>query len=133
MTLGILLLNLAALALAVGSVLLTSANYAQLPDRVPIHFGFRGQPDSWGPRPMIWLLPVCSLVAFGMLFGLGFAAREVPLLLALMNLEMTALFAVLTREQIQVALGIRSRLGPTMWLLMGLLVVTSLGFEFLGR
>lgn len=39
-------------------------NYERLPDAVPIHFGLLGQPDGWGPRGSIAVLPVLSLVLY---------------------------------------------------------------------
>jgi len=49
-------------ALLVGSIVLTAARYAQLPRRVPIHFGITGVADSFGPRPLIWLTPSVQLL-----------------------------------------------------------------------
>jgi uncharacterized membrane protein len=38
--------------------------WAVLPDRIPIHFGFSGQPDAWGDKMMIWLLPTVAAIIF---------------------------------------------------------------------
>ncbi|TXF88924.1 DUF1648 domain-containing protein [Neolewinella aurantiaca] len=31
--------------------------YGGLPEQIPIHFDWRGQPDGWGPKYILWLLP----------------------------------------------------------------------------
>ena len=41
----------------------------ELPERYPIHFNFRGQPDGWSTNRAAWfLLPMISLVLL-LLFG----------------------------------------------------------------
>jgi uncharacterized membrane protein len=32
--------------------------YADLPDQVPFHWNVSGEPDSWGPKEFIWIIPV---------------------------------------------------------------------------
>jgi hypothetical protein len=39
-----------------GTVIYTGLRYRELPDRVPLHFGFSGSVDGTGPRPAIWLV-----------------------------------------------------------------------------
>ena len=41
--------------------------FNDLPAKIPIHFGISGQPDNYGGKALIWLLPVISLF-----FYLGF-------------------------------------------------------------
>ncbi|HEY1881759.1 MAG TPA: DUF1648 domain-containing protein [Candidatus Cybelea sp.] len=43
------------------TVVLTSRRYAQLPDRIPIHFGLMGDVDGYGPRFLAWLLVFVQL------------------------------------------------------------------------
>lgn len=52
---------------------LAASNYNQLPERIPTHFGFDGNPDGFGPKSRIWLLPVLGLVLY--LF-MGYLARK---------------------------------------------------------
>lgn len=33
-------------------------SYAGLPDEIPIHFNFKGQPDGYGSKGFLWLLPI---------------------------------------------------------------------------
>jgi Protein of unknown function (DUF1648) len=39
-----------------GTVIYTGLRYRELPDRVPLHFGFSGGVDRTGPRPAVWLI-----------------------------------------------------------------------------
>ncbi len=49
----------------VGSFLIIAINYMQIPESVPIHFNGAGKPDAWGPKAMLWILPVImGLVIF---------------------------------------------------------------------
>ncbi len=43
------------------TVVLTSQRYAQLPDRIPIHFGLLGDVNGYGPRFLAWLLVLVQL------------------------------------------------------------------------
>ena len=43
----------------------TAAYYFnQLPERIPIHFNVKGDPDGYGSKNMIWALPILSTVMF---------------------------------------------------------------------
>ncbi|MEO0731407.1 MAG: SdpI family protein [Bacteroidota bacterium] len=35
--------------------------YGGLPAEIPIHFDWRGQPDGWGPKIVLWVLPFTGL------------------------------------------------------------------------
>ena len=41
--------------------------YGILPDKVPQHFGFDGEPTSYGSKSMIWGLPMAGLFTYGLL------------------------------------------------------------------
>lgn len=43
---------------------ITAYYYGQLPAEVPIHYGAGGQPDSYGPKLLLWGLPVINLAIF---------------------------------------------------------------------
>lgn len=63
---------LAALA-TLGALLLLGAVpavWSRLPDRVPTHFGFTGQPDAWGARGTLLLLPLIGWVMYLSLLAL---------------------------------------------------------------
>lgn len=46
------------------AILIILQFWAVLPSRIPIHFGFYGQPDAWGDKVMIWLLPAVAAMIF---------------------------------------------------------------------
>lgn len=35
--------------------------YGGLPDQIPIHFDWKGNPDSWGPKYILWFLPTIGI------------------------------------------------------------------------
>jgi len=48
------------------------SNYADLPDTIPTHFNAAGKADGYGPKYMVFLLPIISFVIVA---GLGFLVR----------------------------------------------------------
>ncbi|MCC3404578.1 MAG: DUF1648 domain-containing protein [Microcoleus sp. PH2017_10_PVI_O_A] len=94
-----------------------------LPDRIPIHFGFRGLADAWGDKVMIWMLPAVAAIIFVVLTAVSpyphtfnypvritqeNARRQYLLgqsLLVWLKAEVCWLFAFVVRQQILVALG----------------------------
>jgi uncharacterized membrane protein len=105
------------------AVLIIVHFWAVLPDRIPIHFGFSGQPDAWGNKVMIWLLPAVAAIIFVLLAAVSRyphtfnytvritdenAERQYLLarsLLVWLKAEVCWLFAFIVRQQIVVALG----------------------------
>ena len=57
---------LAAIAILL-AVLLIVQFWAVLPDRIPIHFGYRGLADAWGDKVTIWILPAVAAIIFAVL------------------------------------------------------------------
>ncbi|HEY2554555.1 MAG TPA: DUF1648 domain-containing protein [Candidatus Cybelea sp.] len=51
-------------AIVAATVALTSQRYAQLPDRIPIHFGLAGNVDGYGPRYVAWIVVLVQLAIF---------------------------------------------------------------------
>ncbi|MCO6437939.1 MAG: DUF1648 domain-containing protein [Phycisphaerae bacterium] len=53
-------------AVSVGGVMASFAlvlvAQLQLPERIPVHFNWRGEADGWGSRQWLWLLPSISLI-----------------------------------------------------------------------
>ncbi|MGA1369681.1 MAG: DUF1648 domain-containing protein [Blastocatellia bacterium] len=52
-------------------------SYRDLPDTIPIHFNFWGRPDGWGPRWMIFLLPVLALFLLFLWSAIGIGVDSV--------------------------------------------------------
>lgn len=68
------LLNALALLLILGQIALIAGYYTQLPETIPVHFGAGGQPDRWGGRGNLLVVPGLS-VFFFLLF---WAFRQLP-------------------------------------------------------
>jgi uncharacterized membrane protein len=123
-----------------------------LPQRIPTHFNFTGQPDSWGSKGTLLILPMISLALFTVFAIIGRfpraynypfaitpanAARQYGLarsLLGWMNFEIVWFFAFLEWKIIRITLGQASGLGPIV--AFGLVFVTmgSLGiYIYLAR
>ena len=54
--------------------LLVALYWKQLPEQIPIHYGFDGRPDAWGGRGGSLFLPLLGLLTFALLTG----ARYLP-------------------------------------------------------
>jgi hypothetical protein len=66
------ILELAAGAAMFAQVALAAWAWGRLPERIPMHFDFAGNPDRWGGRWTILLLPLVTAVLYALL---GFVAR----------------------------------------------------------
>lgn len=104
-------------------IVLPLLKWSSLPEKIPTHFGFSGEPDSWGAKWIIWLLPGIGLVLYGFLtiavrFPHRFnypwpineenAQRQYALartLIALIKIEVIWLFAFLAWRSIEIANG----------------------------
>ena len=49
------------------AVLLIVKFWAVLPDRIPVHFGYRGLADAWGDKVTIWIVPAVAAIIFAVL------------------------------------------------------------------
>jgi hypothetical protein len=115
----------------VASLVQAARMYRFLPARIPIHFGFRGEPDGWGKRGMIWLMPIISALMVAFVAAVPLIPSDNPApagLLAALNLEMAALYFTILQGQIDVAIGRRQRLGPQLWIFLLLMILTPLPF-----
>lgn len=71
--------------------------YPTLPDRYPIHFNARGQPDGWSEGPFGWfLLPAIGTATLLLLLGMGKLARRAP---QLWNIPEKKRFLALSAEK----------------------------------
>ena len=41
--------------------------WTQLPDKLPTHFNYRGEPTAWGSKSSIWILPCLSIPLYALL------------------------------------------------------------------
>ncbi|MBS1790416.1 MAG: DUF1648 domain-containing protein [Acidobacteria bacterium] len=117
------------------------SSYPSLPETIPVHFGISGEPDNWGGRWMIFLLPtIASLIValdlflFTRLEGTPKMAPAMKLPLHLMILELTALFAFITWRMSEVAFERAKSLGVRVLLLIVMAMVgTSVWIVIAGK
>jgi uncharacterized membrane protein len=104
--------------------------WAVLPDRIPTHYNFSGQPDGWGGKGTLLILPIITLILFATFAILQrfprFYNYPVPItesnakrqyilaryLLGWLNFEIVWFFAYIEWRTVQVALGQAKGLGP---------------------
>ncbi len=58
-----------------------STIYAELPARIPLHFDWLGNPDAWGPKWMLWLIPLTGVfltLLVNAAIRLGLPAEDIP-------------------------------------------------------
>jgi hypothetical protein len=58
------LLQVGAALLLLAGIALTVSSMGALPARIPTHFGFDGNPDGWGGKNSLFLLPILSAVFY---------------------------------------------------------------------
>ena len=121
------------------SILVIVEFWQLLPDRIPIHFDYRGLADAWGDKVTIWIVPAVAAIIFAVLTAVSRyphtfnypvpitsenARRQYLLgraLLVWLKAEICWLLAFVVRQQILVALGNAQRL--SMELVLGLVVL----------
>jgi uncharacterized membrane protein len=54
----------------IGTVVFIIINYAELPESIPRHFDAAGNPDAYGSRPVIWVLPAVMTMLYLTLTGI---------------------------------------------------------------
>ncbi|WP_010283219.1 DUF1648 domain-containing protein [Bacillus timonensis] len=112
-------------------------NWSEIPDRVPTHFNFAGEPDSWGGKGSILILPIIATFLFKTMFILSkfphihnYPIEVTPenaesiyrisrKMLITINFFLTFFLAIGAWEMANVAQGNE---GLGMWYLIGLLV-----------
>ena len=57
-------LNLFSILALVLAFLYPFLKWDQIPDTIITHWGFSGQPDGWGPKGTIWIIPAVSLLLY---------------------------------------------------------------------
>jgi uncharacterized membrane protein len=103
--------------------ILVYQSWGILPDRIPTHFGFAGQPDAWGNKASLFFLPIMTVAMYLLLtivsrFPHTFnypgkitkenAATQYLMaryLIAVLKVETIWLFAYIQWVTIEVALG----------------------------
>lgn len=101
--------------------------YPLLPERFPIHFNIRGDPDGWSTKGAMWFaLPIVSLVLLALLAGVTLLidrlARRSPTLVNMPNKE---LFLRLSEQ------GRSDAVRPARTLLLSIDAIVMLVFAFI--
>jgi len=63
-----------ALGLLAASFVASAIVYGRLPERIPIHWNFRGEVDGYGERWTIFLMPLLMLLMIGVIYILPWAS-----------------------------------------------------------
>ncbi|WP_368654394.1 DUF1648 domain-containing protein [Ornithinibacillus sp. 4-3] len=118
------ILHLLSLLLIIGSFIYVSVSFSSLPDEVPVHFNINGEPDSWGNKATILIMPIISVFIFLPMYFLSKAPhtfnymvkvteenapRIYPiarLMMAVINFFAMVLFAYIAWDMVQAAHGI---------------------------
>ncbi len=115
--------------------------YDDLPQVIPVHFGAGGEADGFGDKSMIWLEVGINVALytgltylskkpkyFNMPDGMKANGPLINLFAHVMCFVLMLLFANLTYESIQVALGNAAKLSTNTWLFLGLMFMVIIGF-----
>lgn len=122
-------------------------NYAALPEKIPTHFDGAGNPDAFGKKSSIALLPIVGVFIYVIFYfiqkvphtfnygGLKItkenAAAQYQNVLRIMRILkalMTIAFAYMTWSTVQIAMGNNTGLGKGFTPLFLILVLGSIGF-----
>lgn len=147
-------LELLPLLLLILAFYIALSNYSVLPDIIPTHFDAAGNPDDWGSKKLIFLSPAISAVIFILITASSVILAIVDNPKRFINLPqkrketltkaqaetlrifmnrclfvlktlMLGLFAYLTWQTVEIALGKADSLGLLFWLLIGALFVLA--------
>ncbi|MFA6450732.1 MAG: DUF1648 domain-containing protein [bacterium] len=127
------------LILAINIYRKCSENYAKLPDRIPLHFGFSGKPDRWAKKSAltVYWIPAMVLGMDALMFvSLYYLPSktdpwpEMMLIGGLMNLAIAYMFYRINDGIIEVALGMAANIMPYMKLPIVLVIATSVSMCF---
>ncbi len=139
-----------AVALVLYTAFLIHRAMPQLPERVPTHFNFQGQPTGWSSPDVLWTMLLAQVVGAGLLLAIPWIGRRAPQLVNLgrrrlsdfppeararimplledMSAWMTVLFCLfftlLIRGLIRAALDPTQ--SPSLWLVAGFVAVMGL-------
>jgi uncharacterized membrane protein len=118
-----------AAAIVVGTAALTALRYPALPDRVPIHFGFDGRADRYGPRPAAWIAVGAQLVVAMLYAALYIAGAARQALVG--GVVLLAFFGWMQKEILEAATSGTNRIPPSrMWAAIVILIAVTIFVRF---
>jgi hypothetical protein len=107
------------------------AMYSDLvPERIPVHFDAAGHPDRWGGKDTLWIFPAMGAVIYIGLSIMSFLRRQdvIRQLLTMVKLVTMIIFAVVSRQKLETALGNSSNFSG--WLTLVMIVVMTAGLIY---
>lgn len=133
------LAEVVAFASVVFLVGVTVKNYAILPETIATHFGLRGEPNGWGPRGVVLVMPIIGVFLFVTLTALnpvvglgtvflGAAAAQVPAMTTLALTGGVVLTAAVGRAMIAFNLGESRTLASPVFVVV--VVIAAVGLAF---
>lgn len=120
--------------------------FSELPETIPRHFGFNGQPDGFSGKGIIWTLPIVGVVMYVGMFWLNKyphifnypqqitednAERLYKMATRMMrtlNALIACIFAYITHSTIQTALGNQNGLGTLFTPVFMVLIFGTVGY-----
>ena len=120
--------------------------YGTLPEEVPTHFNFKGEPDAWGHKSSMWTMPIIGALLFIFLFFINkipqhfnypmkitmdnaaVQYRKATRMIRWINIASVIFFLFITWRSIQTALGNSEGLGKGLIVIMGCSVALLLGY-----
>jgi len=121
--------------------------FNQLPNIIPVHFGFNGQPDGFGTKDVIWIMPVLGTFLF---LGMSLLNKHPHILnypqmvtednaerlyktatrmMRVLNALVACIFAYMTFGTIQTALGNQNGLGTMFLTIFLILILGTTGYS----
>lgn len=122
--------------------------FGSLPELIPSHFDFSGNPDGYSGKGLIWLLPALGLIMYAGLYILNRyphifnylvkitgenAFRQYKLatrFIRILNTSIACLFCYITYATIQTAMGNQSGLGDYSMFFFLILIFGTTGLYF---
>lgn len=138
------LLDVAALLFCGIAFLLSFSRYAGLPDQIPTHFNLVGNPDAYGNKSMVFILPAIATFSTLLLFLLAryphtfnYPIKITPenapseyqkarFLIRVLNALTALMFMKLTFDILKIAAGESQQLSAVFWLITATLVASPL-------
>lgn len=73
-----IVLEIIGVVIILGCFLFVALTYESLPDLLPRHYGSDGDPDAYGEKTIVWVLPIFGLFLF-FAIGLTYQAAQIGL------------------------------------------------------
>lgn len=127
---------------------LSAYYYPHLPNLIPQHFNWKGEPDGWGSKSFLLTMPIIGVALFALLtvlsrfphvFNYPWAITELNArrqyaisrqLLSVVKLVLIATFSYITWSMIGTALGQQHGLGLTFLMVEPALLLVIIGLYF---